>query len=303
MAHISRHDGCPPAPFPQFAAICDGMRHAPPSRMSTTRSLSLALLKVASIGVLGALVACTSSTTATGPDTHDGASGDAASGDAPSGDATSDDAARNLDTGGALVAPFKCQTDAIQGEPRPGVPLLEELRIAAGLDALQERRAVAAGLDAGIQPGVRAGVPCSGSTDHDACETAFAQLSSGGEALRPAFDEIDYSFGGEAGPPGYYLAYTKGDAVGKVSNRAELRTLFPTIDTPAKALLYANASGYRVECQRAGGWLREEADGWVLLASRGHEKRCSRTDVVLFVRLDGTTVERDVIENQPDACT
>lgn len=259
---------------------------------------SRALLGV-SVGVLAALVACTAGTdtTAKATDTHDAASGNAAL----------SDAARKLDTRGALVALFTCQVDAVQGEPRPGVPLLEQLRVAAALDVLEERLAVDAGLDAGIRPSVRAGVPCSGSTDHEACETAFAQLSSGGEALRPAFDEVDYisAFfeGQKAGPPGYYLVYTKGDAVGKVSNHAELRTLFPTIDTPAIALLYANAAGYRVECHRADGWLREEADGWVLLASRGHEKRCSRTDVVLFLRRDGTTEERDVMENQPDGCT
>src|SRR5690606_8426497 len=104
-------------------------------------------------------------------------------------------------------------------------------------------------LDAGTRPSVRAGIPCSGATDHEACETILAQLSSGGEALRPAFDEDDHMraffAGSEAGPPGYYLAYTKGDEVGKVSNRTELGTIFPTVDTPAKALLYANAAGYR----------------------------------------------------------
>lgn len=222
----------------------------------------------------------------------------------------SGDAARRLDTGGPVVAPFTCERDSIQGEPRPGVPLLEQLRIAAGLDVLEERRAVAGSGDAddaGVAAGLRAGVPCSGATDHEACEAAFAKLSSGGEALRPPFNEVDF-FGGPAtrgmtGPAGYYLAYTKGDAVGKVSNRTELRALFPAIDTPAKALVYANAAGYRVECQLAAGWLREEADGWVLIASRGHEKRCSRTDVVLFLRRDGAIEERDVIENQRDACT
>jgi hypothetical protein len=173
-------------------------------------------------------------------------------------------------------------------------------RVAGGLDALEERRAVDAEVDGSARPAVSAGTPCSGATDHAARETAFAALSSGGEALRPAFDEVDFA---EASPPGYYLAHTKGDAVGKVSNRAELRTLFPTIDTPAKALLYANAAGYRVECQHANGWLREEPDGWVLVASRDHALRCSRTDVLLFLRRDGTTEEREVIENQPDSCT
>jgi hypothetical protein len=267
----------------------------------TTTWLS-SLLGVASIGGLAALVACTSGTTAKATDTGGADTAKAAD----THDTASGDAGRRLETGGALVAPFTCQVDPIQGEPRPGAPLLEQLRVAAGLDALEERLAVGAELDAGTRPGVRAGIPCSGATDHEACETAFAQLSSGGEALRPAFDESDYldAFfeGSDAGPPGYYLAYTKGDVVGKVSNRKELGAVFPTIDTPAKALLYANAAGYRVECQHADGWLREEADGWVLVASRGHEKRCSRTDVVLFLRRDGTTEERDVIENQPDRC-
>lgn len=290
-------------PRAYFDRPCGGTRDALHSRMNMTR----ALLGIASIGALAALVACTSGTMAQATDTQDPASGTAKSGNGESSDTPSGNSPRVLDTGGALVAPFTCGRDGIQGEPRPGVPLLEQLRIAAGLDALEERRAVVAASDAGITPALRAGVPCSSSTDHDACEAAFAQLSSGGEALRPPFDEVDFIggvfAGGMTGPAGYYLAYTKGDAAGKVSNRTELRALFPTVDTPAKALLYANAAGYRVECQLAAGWLREEADGWILVASRGHEKRCTRTDVVLFVRRDGTTEERAVIENQPDACT
>lgn len=260
----------------------------------------LGVFGVVSMAGVAALGACTTKIT----DTNSAADAATAKVD-DTHDAAASDAGRTLDAGGALSAPFTCEVDTIQKEPRPGVPLLEQLRVAASLDVLEERLAVGVS-DAGANPNVRAGVPCSGATDHDTCEAAFAQLSSGGEALRPAFDEVDYMaarLDGSTSPPGYYLAYTKGDAVGKVSNRTELAAVFPIIDSPAKALLYANAAGYRVECHHAEGWLREETGGWVLIASRGHEKRCSRTDVILFLRRDGTTEERDVIENQPDACT
>jgi hypothetical protein len=272
--------------------------------MTAYRPSGFSVLGASSVLTLAALVACTT-VEATGAAPSDTAP-DAASPDASSAEEAAPGAARKLDAGGALALPFTCETDGIQGEPRPGVPLLEQLRVAAGLDALEERRAVEASSDAGTEGRIHAGTPCSGASDQPACETGFAKLSSGGEALRPPFDEVDFMgayFEGRTGPPGYYLAYTKADVVGKVSNRAELRALFPTVDTPAKALLYANAAGYRVECQRADGWLRGEAGGWVLVASRGHEKRCLRTDVLLFVRPDGTTEELDVIENQPDACT
>ena len=102
---------------------------------------------------------------------------------------------------------------------------------------------------------------------------------------------------------GNYLAYTKGSSVGKVSNEAQLRALFPSVDTPAKALLYANTKGYRVECHQSSGWIREEPDGWVIVTSREHARRCSRTDVVLWLKRDGSIEERNVIENQKDACT
>jgi hypothetical protein len=255
----------------------------------------LSALAVAAMGGLAVLVACTSTTTDKAADAGDGAA-DAAE----IHDAAAADAARTLDAGGALLAPFVCAVDGIYGEPRPGVPLLELLRVAAQLDALEERPVLAAPTDAGANRSIHAGIPCSGATDQVACQTAFAQLSSGGEALRPALDETDYLNDARAG---YFLAFTKGNVVGKVSNRAELGTVFPAIDTPAKALLYANAMGYRVECQRADGWLREEADGWVVRASRGHERRCTRTDVILFLKRDGASVERDVIENVPDSCT
>lgn len=271
-------------------------------RVGTMIPRLLGVFGVVSMAGVAALGACTTKIT----DTNTNSAADAAPAKADgTSDAAVSDAGRTLDAGGALSAPFTCQVDSIQHEPRPGIPLLEQLRVAAGLDVLEERLAIGAS-DAGANASARAGVPCSGATDHDACEAAFAQLSSA-EALRPAFDEVDYMAalldGSTAGPPGYYLAYTKGDAVGKVSNRTELAAVFPIIDSPAKALLYANAAGYRVECQHAEGWLREETGGWVLIASRGHERRCSRTDVVLFLRRDGTTEERDVIENQPDACT
>ncbi len=243
-----------------------------------------------SIVAMGALFGCSGG--AGGPGAGEGNSVDAGP--------------RTLNAGGNLAAPFTCAHDPVQGEPQPGTPFLEQLRVQAGLDFLEERPVVDSTADAGApRAQYNAGTSCSGAADRAACETALGQLSSERETLRPPFDEADLTFFGASHPKirGYYLAYTKGDVVGKVSNRSELLALFPTIDTPAKALLYANAAGYRVECHHGDGWLREEPNGWVIVASRDHDRRCTRTDVLLWLGKDGTTDEREVIEKQPDACT
>lgn len=269
--------------------------------MSLARGVSSVLVVVASLAGLAVHAGCS-----------DGDAGGASSGGPGAGlpEAAADAAdggPRTLDAGGEVVAPFTCARDSIQGEPRPAGIVLEQLRAAAGLDVLEERFVLeTTESDAGTGPEpARAGTPCANAADRATCEAAFAALSSGGEVLRPAFDEVDYmaAFFAKGKASGHYLAYTKGDTVGKVSNQSELHALFPTVDTPAKALLYANAAGYRVECHRAEGWIREEADGWVIVASRGHEARCTRTDVLLWLKRDGTTEERDVIEDQQDACT
>ncbi len=266
--------------------------------------MKLLCLRTMSLGLLTMVAACTSKTPgapSAGPETDPPKTGEVGDdGKGSANDPPSKETKPTLNTG-PLTAPFACGTDGIYNEPRPGEAVAELLRAAAGWDALEERPAAPTGLVSLL----RAGEPCSGAVDKDACKTAFAQLSSGGEALRPGFDEDDIVVAfldGGAKPTGYYLAYTKGDTVGKVSNASDLRAAFPTINTPAVALLQAHAAGYRVECHRADGWLREETAGWILVASRDHHRRCFRTDVLLFVRRDGTTEERQAIEDQPDPC-
>lgn len=236
-----------------------------------------------------------------------GRAGPSPSGDADPSPSGSDEAGgAALDTGGPLASPFTCPTDGVQQEPRPAAIVLEQLRGAAGLDVLEERAVIDAAADAGAPepPPQRAGTPCATASDTATCEAAFAQLSSGGEVLRPPFDEADFMRRVyEQTVRGYFLAYTKGDAVGTITSTSELRALFPSASTPATALVYANAAGYRVECQRSDGWIREETDGWVIRASRGHERRCLRTDVVLWLGRDGALEERDVLEAQKDPCT
>jgi len=223
-----------------------------------------------------------------------------ASADTPASGDTAKVSNELADPAETLAAPFVCGRDAAQGEPRPGTTWLEALRTAAGLDTLEERQLLEATSEREPVAPLRAGTPCASASDQAACETAFAELSTSGETLRPPFDEVDFMSSDIAG---YYLAYTKGDTVGKVSNLAELRALFPTVDSPATALLHAHASGYRVECHEADGWIREEPDGWLIAASRDHDHRCTRTDVTLWMKRDGTIEERHVVENQPDACT
>lgn len=214
----------------------------------------------------------------------------------PSGDAS----------GGPFDMPFECKTLTSYGEPVPGSAALALLRTAMSVDALDERLVtwpVRPGIDAGPMPSARAGTPCATAGDVPTCNAAFESLAST-ESLYPSFYESDYAsfaVAGQTSKPGYWLAYTKGDTVAKISNKGELAAILPVVDAPVKALLYAEAAGYRVECNAP--WIREEPSGYVLRTSRGHEQRCTRTDVILFVGHDGHTEERDAVGPVRDPCT
>ncbi|MBX3208938.1 MAG: hypothetical protein KF764_28155 [Labilithrix sp.] len=191
-----------------------------------------------------------------------------------------------LDAGGPLSRPLSCPGEGIVGEPFPDTEIFEALRTAAGLDFL-ERRAVYSS-DAGLDsyPPLSLGTPCGGAADAAACTSALAALSGDGETL--------YAYGVDTaafGPKGFYFVYTKADAVGKITNVGELRTVLPSVDSPVAALMYVQAASYRVMCTR--DWYRQEPDGFVVLAESGPP--CRRNRVVLFVRADGTIEERDSV--------
>jgi hypothetical protein len=171
--------------------------------------------------------------------------------------------------GEAFGAPFVCATDAIQGEPRLDANVLDRLRRVAMLDTLEERRAAA-----------------------------------GEPALYPSTFEVDFMAAGPGGSvPGYYLAYTRNGSAGTIRTRNELRAFFPAVDDPAGAMIYVQSAGYRVECHLSEGWIRSEPHGFLVRASRGHERRCSRTDVTVFVDRYGDVVERSASDVRPDRCT
>lgn len=178
----------------------------------------------------------------------------------------------------SLSRPLGCSGEGVVSEPMPGKEIYEALRLEAGVDFI-ERRAIE---DTGSWPSLSVGTPCSGASDSSACTTALASLTST-EVLLP-FDLDTFA----SGPKGFYLVYSKGNTVGKISNAAELRALVPTVDAPAVALMYAEAAAYRVECTT--NWVREDADGFVVLSSNG--PACRRNRILLFVGRDGTIEER-----------
>lgn len=254
-----------------------------------------------SLASVAAAVACTSASTEPAPESAPPAGADAAAG----GDGASD--AGPLDPG-PFDAPFTCKRSSLYEEPLPDEAVFERFRIALGVDALEQREARVGRdggppPDAGVRPGwPRAGTPCAGATDRDACAASFAALSRT-EALYPSFFEADaVSAGFDPGRfLGFYLAYSKGDAVGSIATLTELQAIAPVVDSPEKAFLRASNAGYRVEC--LAGWVRADVDGFVLVASRGHEQRCIRVDVILHVSHDGKVVERAAGPVVEDSCS
>ena len=192
------------------------------------------------------------------------------------------------DAGGPLSRPLACPGEGIVHEAFPDQEIFEALRTAAGFEFL-ERRAVYdsdAAAEVSSHPPLSLGTPCAGAADASACTAALAALSSGGEVLFPY--AVDTA---ALGPKGFYLAYTKGDTVGKIASAGELKAVLAKVDSPVSALMYAEAASYRVMCTM--DWYRQEPDGFVVLAEKG--PRCRRSRVVLFVRADGAIEERDSV--------
>lgn len=228
-------------------------------------------LVVGSLVIAGAISACGST---------EGASRPAGAGDGNT------DARESVDAGGPLSKPLSCPGEGVANRPLPAESIFDALRKAAGYDFLERRPIAASDPEASPYPLLSLGTPCERAADVSACTSGLAGLSSNHEVLFPY--DVGTSIGG---PKGFYLVYSKGDTVGKISNLGELKTALPTVDSAVAALMYAEAASYRVECTRE--WLRQEADGFVVLASNG--SACQRNRIVLFIRPDGTIEERDKV--------
>lgn len=218
-------------------------------------------------------------------------SADASAGASPADAST--DAARELDAGGPLSRPLSCPGAGVVREPFPDSEIFEALRVKTGLDFL-ERRAVESTDASAPWPPLSLGTACAGASDSSQCTNKLAAISSGGEILYPS-DLGTFLFS----PKGFYFAFSRGDTVGKISSLSELRALTPVVDSAVAALLYAEASSYRVECTT--DWFRAEPDGFVVLASKRDRNPCYRDRVVLFIGQDATIEVRDKISS-PAAC-
>jgi hypothetical protein len=187
-----------------------------------------------------------------------------------------------VETGGPLSSPFVCSS---------GQETYEALRVATQRDYLELRRVnLDNGTDASVPKPVvelAAGTKCGNASAPASCTTAVDALSAS-SFLFP-------SCGGCPGG-GTYLVFTKGDEVGKVTSGAELRSFLGTIDAPAKAWLQVTNANYDINCKQ--GWIREAADGYVILASKMLSDCPIQTqDVVLHVARDGSITVTDTHDN------
>jgi hypothetical protein len=174
---------------------------------------------------------------------------------------------------GPLTSPIGCLGEGVAREPMAGPVILEGLRAAAGVDFL-ERRVIGSSAS---WPPLHAGTACAKATNAATCTAALEALTSDHALFPFMLDTFAQR------PAGFYLVYSKGDAVGIVVTPEQLKALVGPVVAPVDAYAVAEAAGYRVECTK--NWVREEADGFVVLTTKGQP--CRRSTVVLFVGRDG----------------
>jgi hypothetical protein len=163
----------------------------------------------------------------------------------------------------------------------------EQLRVATGVDYLEERQAFP-GSPANTFTTLSAnGVKCASARDKKACEASLAGLVAG--------DSLFAQCGGCA-QVNTYLAITRGDEVFDVSNRGELLQLVGTTDTFADAWIVAAQAGYSPKCDEAG-WIRRVDGGFEVLATKLlSDCPIQYADVRVRVGADGSIVE---LESKP----
>jgi hypothetical protein len=218
------------------------------------------------------VVACTTSNSSPSPD---------------SGALELDAGGPELDAGGPLARPVGCPSSGVGNEPGPGQELYEALRVAAGFDSLEVRVVDDPKRDAGaptIPATISVGTPCSGAKDAAACTSALRALSSTDALVQYVADTAAFHVG-------LYMVFSKGDATGKLASLADLHTALPSVASPAAAFIVAEANNHRVRCET--DWVREEADGYVVLADHG--AICFRARELVFVKRDGTVDVRQSI--------
>ena len=179
-------------------------------------------------------------------------------------------------TGG--TTPFACTTTGVDGWAIPGGPAFDAFRAATGIDYIEAHQLATATAAASI--GVKSGVACSSAT----CAAALAASTS--TTTLYTDDAAEYGGGTLLPYPAYWLAYTKGDEARVLGSLADLRALTPVIDGPAKAYLWAEAQGWRVECGQ--DWYRAAGDAHELFVSRLKVACQPRETAILRIAHDGT---------------
>ena len=122
------------------------------------------------------------------------------------------------------------------------------------------------------------GTKCKTATNQAACLAALDALR--GQRQGGLFANGSWSKHG-------YLVYSKGDEVGKASDRAELLRLLGAIDHPAKAWMVAKEAEYGIPC--IDSWVRADGDDYLIVAS-DLVRSCpvQYDNVLLRVRRDGS---------------
>lgn len=137
--------------------------------------------------------------------------------------------------------------------PAQSVDYLELRRSVAGTEATPE-------LTAAVLDSV--GERCSGATDVAACEAAFVALPLESELSEGGSYDYGYS-GGDLS-----LAFTLGEDVGSVNDKADLLAFLGDIDAPGDAVLLLHLSGHEIVCdgdndvgERDGGYVVHTTSG------------------------------------------
>ncbi|WP_375756405.1 hypothetical protein [Corallococcus exercitus] len=180
-------------------------------------------------------------------------------------------------------------------------PLFDDLRPAAGLDAVQVRSTREPAPSEGPVSGAIAswGQACTTATDVPACQTAVdAARPSEGFHSSCYSDTCSYRF----------LLTTQGDQVRTHSTPASVGEVLGTIDTEQEAVLMVYALGYDFICYDVDqGGVKTNADGsFDVIGFRGIE--CDRdlpiTQHVFHVSTSGEVRETEshVLKEGKDAC-
>jgi hypothetical protein len=103
------------------------------------------------------------------------------------------------------------------------------------------------------------GTLCATASEAGACQSAFTNLRTQAGWMNGEGNQVrEFE----------YLAWTRGDAIGTVTNAADLGTFLAPIDTVKDAALIAYANGHRLVCDGRKN-AKKTANGWELITQTG----------------------------------